>query len=65
MSDLIGEVHDLRFEGGVKVGAGVGIDTQANFVSEVESVEFGVFDFKLFDDAEALATATGSRRNLA
>jgi hypothetical protein len=58
VSDLIGEVHDLRFEGGVKVGAGVGIDTQANFVSEVESVEFGVFDFKLFDDAEALATAT-------
>jgi hypothetical protein len=26
-------------------------------VSEVESVEFGVFNFELFDDAEALATA--------
>jgi len=58
VSDLIGKVDDLRFEGGVKVGAGVGIDAKANFVSEVEAVEFGVFDFKLFDDAEALATAT-------
>ena len=58
IADLIGEVDDLRFEGGVKVGAWVGIDTQANFVSEVESVEFGVFNFELFDDAEALATAT-------
>jgi len=26
VSDLIGEVDDLRFEGGVKVGAWVGID---------------------------------------
>lgn len=58
MSDLVGEVDDLGFEGGVKTGAWVGIDTQANFVREVEAVEFGVFDFKLFDDAEALATAT-------
>ena len=57
MSDLIGKVDDLRFEGGVKVGAGVGIDAKANFVREVESVEFGVFNFELFDDAEALATA--------
>ena len=58
MSDLIGEVDHLGFEGGVKVGAGVGIDTQANFVGQVEAVEFGVFNFELFDDAEALATAT-------
>ncbi len=58
MSDLIGEVDHLGFEGGVKVGAWVGIDTQANFVGQVEAVEFGVFDFKLFDDAEALSTAT-------
>jgi hypothetical protein len=27
-------------------------------VREVEAVEFGVFYFELFDDAEALATAT-------
>jgi len=26
VSDLIGEVDDLRFEGGMKVGAWVGID---------------------------------------
>jgi len=30
----------------------------ADFVGEVESVKFGIFDFELFDDAEALATAT-------
>jgi hypothetical protein len=57
VSDLIGEVDDLRFEGGVKTGAWVGIDAKANFVREVESVEFGVFYFELFDDAEALATS--------
>jgi hypothetical protein len=57
VGNLICEVDDLGFKGGVKTGAWVGIDTQANFVSEVESVEFGVFNFELFDDAEALATA--------
>jgi len=51
VSDLIGEVDHLGFEGGVKVGAWVGIDTQANFVGEVESVEFWVFDFELFHHA--------------
>jgi len=30
----------------------------ANFVGEVETIEFGVFDLELFNDAEALVTPT-------
>ena len=57
VGDLVGQIDDLGFEGRVEAGAGEGIDPEPNFVSEVESVKFGVFDLELFDHAEALATA--------
>ena len=58
VSDLVGEIDDLGLEGGVQAGAGKGVDALANFEGEVESVEFGVFDFDLLHDAKALAAAT-------
>lgn len=58
VSDFVGEIDHLGFEKRVEAGAGEGIDAEANFVSEVESVEFGVFDLELFDDAQALTAAT-------
>ena len=58
VSDLVGEIDDLGLEGGVQAGAGKGVDALANLEGEVESVKFGVFDFDLLHDAEALAAAT-------
>jgi hypothetical protein len=51
VGNLIREVDDLGLKGGVKAGTGKGVDALANFVGEVESVEFWVFDFELFDYA--------------
>jgi hypothetical protein len=49
--NLICEVDDLCLEGRVKAGSGKGVDALTNFVGEVESVEFWVFDFELFHHA--------------
>jgi hypothetical protein len=49
--NLIREVDDLSLEGRVKAGSRKGVDALANFVGEVESVEFWVFDFELFHHA--------------
>jgi hypothetical protein len=51
VGNLIREVNDLGLERGVKAGTGKGVDALTNFVGEVESVEFWVFDFELFDYA--------------
>jgi hypothetical protein len=51
VGNLICEVDDLSLEGRVKAGTGNGVDTLANFVGEVKSVKFWVFDFELVDYA--------------
>jgi hypothetical protein len=51
VGNLICEVNDLCLKGRVKAGTGKGVDALANFVGGVESVEFWVFDFKLFHHA--------------
>jgi len=48
VGNLICEVDDLGLKRRVKAGTGKGVDALANFVGEVESVEFWVFDFELF-----------------
>jgi hypothetical protein len=48
VGNLIREVDDLCLKGRVKAGTWKGVDALTNFVGEVESVEFWVFDFKLF-----------------
>jgi hypothetical protein len=48
VGNLICEVDDLGLKGGVKAGTWKGVNALANFVGEVESVEFWVFDFELF-----------------
>ena len=45
VGDFVGEVDGLGFEGGLGLGARQGIEALADFVSEVEAIEFWVFYF--------------------
>ena len=58
MSDFVGEIDGLGFERGLGFGARQGAEALADFVGEVEAVEFRVFDLELFDDAKALVAPT-------
>jgi hypothetical protein len=58
VSDFVGEIDGLGFERGLGFGARKGVEALADFVGEVEAIKFGVFDLKLFDDAEALVAPT-------
>lgn len=51
MGDFVGEIDGLRFERWLGFSARQGGETLADFVGEVEAVEFRVFDLELFDDA--------------
>jgi hypothetical protein len=58
MGDLIRQVDNLGFEERMISGARERIQSLPYLMSEIEAVEFGIFDFQLFDHAETLAAST-------
>jgi hypothetical protein len=57
VGDLIRQVDNLGFKKRVASGTGERIQSISYFMGEIEAVKFGIFDFQLFDDAEALTAA--------
>jgi hypothetical protein len=64
VGDFVGEIHGLGFERWLGFSARKGVEALADFVGEVEAIEFGVFDLELFNDAEALVAPTEATRIL-
>ena len=56
--DFIRDIDHLRLEGGLGVGLWKRVETFANFVSQIEAIEFRVLNLQLLDHAQALATTT-------
>jgi hypothetical protein len=58
VGDLIRQIDNLGFKERMASGAGERVESLPHLMGEIEAVEFRIFDFQLFDDAEALAVAT-------
>jgi hypothetical protein len=58
MGDLIRQIDNLGFEERMTSGAGERVKSLPHLMGEIEAVEFGIFDFQLFDYAEALPAST-------
>jgi len=64
VGDFVGKIDGLGFERWLGFSARKGVETLANFVGEVEAIEFRVFDLELFNDAKALVAPTEATRIL-
>jgi hypothetical protein len=58
VGDLICQVDNLGFKERMASGAGERVESLPHLMGEIETVEFRIFNFQLFDDAEALAAST-------